>query len=73
MVGSRARSLNTGKVNTDQSTAADKMLAAVAGDLARDTDGAMDVDRKAPPSTSTASDPLGLSCKSGCGRGRFKS
>jgi hypothetical protein len=41
--------LKTGRSNIDQSLLIDAMLAAVAGDLMRDADGATHLDEKAPP------------------------
>jgi hypothetical protein len=51
--------------------AEDTVLAAVAGDLACDTDGATNVDAKAP-ALSTTLDPLGFHSKAGSGRRMLK-
>jgi hypothetical protein len=62
-----AGSSKTGRSNIDQSLVIDTMLAAVAGDLIRDADGAINLDEKAPPLGATL-DLLGLTRKSGTAR-----
>lgn len=47
------------------------ILDAIAGNLVRDLDGAIYVDKKAPPLLATF-DLLVLSCNSGSGRGKLK-
>jgi hypothetical protein len=59
-----AGSSKTGKSNIDQSLVIDTTLAAVAGDLVCDADGAINIDEKAPP-LSTTLDLVGITVKSG--------
>jgi hypothetical protein len=62
-----AGSLQTGKSNINQSLVVDTILAAIASNLVRDIDGAINIDEKAPPLSATL-DLLGLTRKSGTAR-----
>jgi hypothetical protein len=57
-------SSKTGKANINQSLVIDIILAAIAGNLVQNVDGAMTTDKKAPPLTATLK-LLGLPSKSG--------
>jgi hypothetical protein len=57
-------SSKTGKANIDQSLVKDTILAAIAGNLVQNAEGAMTTDKKAPPLSATLK-LLGLPSKSG--------